>query len=59
MRQDLLRQLARRVTVDAPESLVTREIDWRLQELARGLAEQGVYSRQVQLDWERASRAPA
>ncbi len=51
MRQDLLRQLARRVTVDAPESLVTREVDRRLQEFARGLAEQGVDPRQVQLDW--------
>ena len=32
VRQDLLQQLARRVTVDAPESLVAREVDRRLEE---------------------------
>jgi len=52
VRQDLLRQLARRVTVDAPESLVTREIDRRLEEFIRELASQGVDPRQMQLDWD-------
>ena len=52
VRQDLLRQLARRVTVDAPESLVTREIDRRLEEFTRELAGQGVDPRNVQLDWD-------
>jgi trigger factor len=52
VRQDLLRQLARRVTVDAPESLVTREIDRRLEEFVRELAGQGVDPRQMQLDWD-------
>jgi trigger factor len=52
VRQDLLRQLARRVTVDAPESLVNREIERRLEEFVRSVAGQGVDPRQLQLDWD-------
>ncbi len=52
VRQELLRQLARRVTVDAPESLVNREIERRLEEFVRSVAGQGVDPGQLQLDWD-------
>ena len=52
MRQDLLRQLAQRVTATAPESLVTREVDRRVEEFVHQLVEQGVDPRQVNLDWD-------
>lgn len=51
VRQDLLKQLASRVTVDAPESLVTREVERRLEELVHQLAHQGVDPRAMNLDW--------
>jgi trigger factor len=52
MRQDLLRQLAQRVTATAPESLVAREVDRRVEEFVHQLVEQGVDPRQVNLDWD-------
>ena len=52
VRQDLLKQLAQRVTADAPESLVSREVDRRLEEFVHQLAHQGVDPRQVNLDWD-------
>lgn len=52
VRQDLLRQLALRVTVAAPESLVGREVNRRVEEFVHQLAEQGVDPRQVNIDWE-------
>ena len=53
LRQDLLKQLARRVDGDAPESLVKREVDRRLEEFVHQLAHQGVDPRQMSLDWDK------
>ena len=51
VRNDLLKQLAQRVTFTVPQSLVEREIDRRLEEFARRLMEQGVDPRQANVDW--------
>lgn len=53
VRQDLLRQLASRVTADAPEALVAREVDRRLEEFAHQMMHQGVDLRRVNLDWDK------
>ena len=53
IRQDLLRQLARRVEGDAPEPLVKREVERRLEEFVHQLAHQGMDPRQMSLDWDR------
>ena len=62
MRNDLLRQLAARVTVDVPEALVGREIDRRLQEFVGQLVEQGMDPTKLGMDWGRfrdEQRTPA
>jgi trigger factor len=61
VRQDLLKQLAARVNAEAPESLVSREIERRLEEFVHQLAHQGVDPRQVNLDWDqlREGQRPA
>jgi trigger factor len=62
VRNDLLKQLAGRVTFVVPQSLVDREIDRRLEEFARRLMEQGVDPRQANVDWAQfreAQRDPA
>ena len=62
VRNELLKQLAQRVTFEVPSSLVEREIDRRLEELARRLMEQGVDPRQANMDWAQfreAQREPA
>ena len=62
VRSDLLRQLAQRVVFDPPASLVEREMDRRLEELARQLASQKVDPRQAGIDWAQfreAQREPA
>jgi trigger factor len=53
VRQDLLRQLARRVEGDAPEPLVKREVERRLEEFVHQLAHQGMDPRQMSLDWDK------
>jgi len=53
LRQDLLKQLARRVEGDAPEPLVRREVDRRLEEFVHQLAHQGMDPRQMSLDWDK------
>lgn len=52
LRADLLKQLARRVTFDVPESLIDREIDRRVEEFARRLLEQQIDPRKTNIDWE-------
>jgi trigger factor len=62
VRNDLLKQLAQRVTFTVPQPLVDREIDRRLEEFARRLMEQGVDPRQANVDWAQfreAQRGPA
>jgi trigger factor len=51
VRSDLLKQLAKRVTVELPASLIDREVDRRLEEFARRLMDQGVDPRQANVDW--------
>ncbi|HEU4652216.1 MAG TPA: trigger factor [Croceibacterium sp.] len=53
IRQELLRQLARRVEGDAPEPLVKREVERRLEEFVHQLAHQGMDPRQMSLDWDK------
>jgi trigger factor len=52
LRQDLLRQLARRAPGAPPESLVVREVDRRVEEMVHQLASQGVDPSQVKVDWD-------
>jgi trigger factor len=62
LRQDVLKQLAGRVPFPAPESLIDREIDRRLEDFARRLMEQRIDPRQANIDWNAfrdGQRAPA
>lgn len=62
VRQDLLAQLASRVTVEMPEALVNREIARRLEQVVAQLAQQGVDPRSAKIDWDalrEEQRAPA
>ena len=52
VRSDLLRQLAARVTFDAPASLVDREIDRRVEEFVRRLVEQQIDPTKTGVDWQ-------
>jgi trigger factor len=51
-RDDLLRQLAGRVTVEIPNGLVERELDRRIEDFVRRLVEQGVEPMKAGIDWE-------
>lgn len=52
MRQQLLEQLAARMTGEVPEGMVSREVDRRVEEFARRLMDQGVDPRQAAIDWD-------
>ena len=61
-RSDLMRQLGKRITFELPGSLVEREIDRRLEEMARQLMAQKIDPRQAGIDWgqfREAQREPA
>jgi len=62
VRTDLLKQLARWVSFDVPESLVERELDRRIEDFGHRLMHQGVDPRQTEIDWaafREAQREPA
>ena len=62
VRRDLITQLAARVTAEAPEALVDREIERRLEQVATRLAQQRVDPRTAPIDWDalrKEQRAPA
>jgi trigger factor len=52
MRGELMKQLAARVPFEVPASLIERELDRRVEELARRLIEQRVDPRQAGIDWD-------
>ena len=52
LRGDLLKELAARVAVDIPDSLVERELDRRTEEFARRLMDQNIDPRQANIDWD-------
>jgi trigger factor len=52
LKADLLKQLAARVVVDIPDSLVEREIDRRTEEFARRLMDQQIDPRRANIDWD-------
>jgi trigger factor len=52
LRADLIRQLAARVRVDVPASLLDREIDRRVEDFVRRLIEQQVDPMKTNIDWE-------
>jgi trigger factor len=52
LRADLLKELAARVTVDIPDSLVERELDRRTEEFARQLMDQHIDPRRANIDWD-------
>ena len=52
LRSDLLRELAARVAVDMPDSLVERELDRRTEEFARRLMDQNIDPRRANIDWD-------
>ncbi|MBI4476385.1 MAG: trigger factor [Acidobacteria bacterium] len=51
LRGDLLKELAGRVAHAVPDALVERELDRRVEELARRLMEQRVDPRTAEIDW--------
>ena len=51
LRSDLMQQLSTRVPFEVPASMVERELDRRLEEFARRLADQQVDPRQAGIDW--------
>ena len=52
VRNDLLRQLAGRVTSEVPEALVTHEVERRVEQLARHMLGQRIDPRQANVDWD-------
>jgi trigger factor len=52
LRGDLLKELAARVSVDIPDSLVERELDRRTEEFARRLMDQQIDPRRANIDWD-------
>ncbi|MGH9158536.1 MAG: trigger factor, partial [Vicinamibacteraceae bacterium] len=52
MRQELLRQLAARVTFDVPDVLVQREMNRRVEDFARRLKDQGLAPARAGIDWD-------
>jgi len=52
LRGDLLKQLAGRVAVEIPDSLVERELDRRTEEFARRLMDQNIDPRRANIDWD-------
>ncbi len=52
MRQQVLEQLAARMTGEVPEGMVAREVDRRMEEFARRLMDQGVDPRQASINWD-------
>ena len=52
VRQDLLRQLANRLTVEVPQALIARELDRRTEQVVRRLQEQRIDPRQTRVDWD-------
>ena len=52
LRADLMKELAARVTVDIPDSLVERELDRRTEEFARRLMDQNIDPRRANIDWD-------
>ena len=61
LRADLMRQLAARVPFEAPVSLVERELDRRIEELAHRLVDQQINPNEAGIDWRafRESQQPA
>jgi trigger factor len=51
VRQDLLRQLAGRLTTDVPEALILQEIERRVEQLARHMMSQNIDPREANIDW--------
>lgn len=52
VRQDLLRQLAKRMTAEVPEALIAHEIDRRADQVRRSLAADGIDPRRTRIDWD-------
>ena len=52
LRGDLLKELAARLTVDIPDSLVERELDRRTEEFAHRLIDQQIDPRRANIDWD-------
>ena len=52
LRGDLLKQLAARVPFEVPQSLVTREVDRRVEEFVRRLIDQRIDPMRTNIDWE-------
>ena len=52
VRAELMKQLATRVPFEVPASLIERELDRRIEEFARRLADQNIDPRQAGIDWQ-------
>jgi trigger factor len=52
VRAELMKQLAARVPFEVPASLIERELDRRVEDFARRLADQNIDPRQAGIDWQ-------
>ncbi len=52
VRGELMKALAQRLPFEVPESLVTREMDRRVEEFARRMMDHGIDPRQAGIDWQ-------
>jgi trigger factor len=52
LRAELMKQLAARVPFEVPASLIERELDRRIEDFARRLADQNIDPRQAGIDWQ-------
>jgi trigger factor len=52
LRADLMKQLASRLPFEAPASLVSRDVDRRIEEFARRLMDQRIDPRTAGIDWD-------
>ena len=52
VRGELIRQIAERVTIDVPATLVNRELDRRIEEFVRRLIDQQVDPMKANINWE-------
>ena len=52
VRNDLLRQLAGRVTVEVPDVLIDHEVERRVEQLARHMLSQRMDPREADIDWD-------
>src|SRR5206468_6586561 len=52
VRAELMKELAKRLPFEVPASLIEREVERRIEDFARRLAEENIDPRQAGIDWQ-------